>query len=114
MWFLVRGRRLKGFKFRRQHPIGPYVADFCCKKPRLVVELDGSQHLRQGEEDAKRTEFLEAWGYQVLRFWNNDVLSNTDAVLEVILNKLMELSERPSPCPLPDLGEGKEDRMENL
>ena len=82
LWFHLRDRRLGSYKFRRQVTIDPYIVDFLCIEKRLVVEADGSQH---GEEmDAHRTAFLERQGYRVIRFWNSDVLSNTDGVLEAI------------------------------
>ncbi|MES3154175.1 endonuclease domain-containing protein [Sphingomonas faeni] len=84
IWLAVRNRRLGGFKFREQHTIGDhYVADFTCLEAMLIVELDGSQH--DPKIDAPRTAFLEAKGYQVLRFWNNDIIENRDGVLETII-----------------------------
>jgi len=85
LWFRLRDRRLNELKFRRQMPIKSYVVDFCCESARLVVELDGGQHAERGIEDTKRTADLEAYGYLVLRFWNNDVLSNIDGVLKTIV-----------------------------
>lgn len=85
IWYRVRGGRLAGLKFRRQHPCGPYVADFVCEEKSLVIEIDGGQHASHAARDMKRTKFLEAQGYRVLRFWNNEVLGNLDGVLEVIL-----------------------------
>ena len=85
VWQHLRDRRLGGFKFRRQHPIGRYVVDFVCLECRLVVELDGSQHMVNRTADAKRTRDLVQAGYRVLRFWDNDVLRNTGAVLASIL-----------------------------
>jgi very-short-patch-repair endonuclease len=76
---------LLGLKFRRQHPIGPFVADFACPERGLVIELDGSQHLEQRTADAERTRSLESLGFRVLRFWNNQVLRETEAVLATIL-----------------------------
>jgi len=79
-----------------------FVVDFCCPDARLVVELDGGQHADRVEEDANRTKDLEASGYLVLRFWNNDVMRNTDGVLEAILSTLSQQSpEPPHPTPLP-------------
>jgi very-short-patch-repair endonuclease len=75
---------MEGVKFRFQSPVGPYVADFLCVEARLIVELDGGQHGRQIEKDAQRTLELEAAGYTVIRFWNNEVLANTEGVLETI------------------------------
>ena len=75
-------------KFRRQHPIGPYFADFCCVEERLVIELDGSQHATQLNYDRERTAFLIKRGYRVLRFWNNELLREREAVLEKIRSAL--------------------------
>src|SRR5205809_1079301 len=88
LWFCLRDRRLAGFKFRRQMPVDRYVVDFCCEASRLVIELDGGQHAVRSVQDAERTAALEAQGYLVLRFWNNDVLQNIDGVLESILATL--------------------------
>ncbi len=85
LWFQLRDRRLNGLKFRGQMPIKSYVVDFCCKSARLIVELDGGQHGEHSPEDAKRTADLEAFGFLVLRFWNNDVLSNIGGVVESII-----------------------------
>ena len=86
LWSRLRDRRLAGHKFRRQHPIGPYIADFACPDARLVIELDGGQH--SPETDAARTAYIEEQGYMVLRFWNNEALGNPDGVLETILQWL--------------------------
>jgi very-short-patch-repair endonuclease len=85
LWFRVRDRRLNGLKFRRQVPIGSYIVDFCCEAARLIVELDGGQHIGHAAQDAIRTADLEARGYLVLRFWDNDVIHNIDGVLETIV-----------------------------
>ena len=92
IWRHLRNRGLAGYKFRRQYPIGPYIADFACLEIGLVVEIDGGQHAERADDDAKRTKFIEAQGYKVLRFWNHDVLRETEAVLNVILNVLNGLS----------------------
>ena len=84
IWYLLRGRHLADFKFRRQHPIGPYVVDFVCLAHKLVIELDGSQHATD-PNDLRRDAFLHRSGYRVLRFWNNEALSHTAAVCESIL-----------------------------
>ena len=81
LWFRLRDRRLMGMKFRRQMPVASYVVDFCCEAARLIIELDGGQHNEHPEKDARRTAVLEAQGYLVLRFWNNDVLRNTEGCL---------------------------------
>ena len=83
LWQRLRNHQL-GMKFRRQHRIGGYIVDFACLEAGVVVELDGSQHLEQVEADTERTAFLEAHGMKVLRFWNDDVLLRTDAVLDAI------------------------------
>lgn len=84
LWGLLRGRRLCGIKFRRQHAIGPYVADFFCEKAKLVVELDGESHTGQGIADAQRTAFLESRGLRVIRVANDDLLRDSDAVATYI------------------------------
>ena len=85
LWERVRNRRLGGLKFRRQHPLGPYIVDFYCAEHRLVVEVDGPIHEGQKERDALRAEYLEMYGYRVLRFMNEDVLTDIEGVLERIL-----------------------------
>jgi very-short-patch-repair endonuclease len=107
LWLRLRDRRLNGWKFKRQVPIDRYVADFCCPDARLIIELDGGQHTMTEEADAKRTAFLESSGYLVLRFWNNDVLKNTDAVLEEILATLPQAPSAPHPDPLPSGERGR-------
>ena len=92
LWSKLRDRQLRGTKFRRQHPVGPFVADFCCPQRKLVVELDGGQHAEEVAADHKRSRFLEEQGYRVLRFWNHDVLQNTEAVLERIAEALNDLT----------------------
>lgn len=82
-WLAVRDRRLGEFKFRFQHSVFPRVADFACLDAGVIVEIDGSQHAE--EKDRRRTELLEARGFAVLRFWNCDILTNLDGVLEVVL-----------------------------
>jgi very-short-patch-repair endonuclease len=88
LWRHLRNRQLGGFKFRRQHSFPPYIVDFVCIEKRLVVELDGGQHANATEADERRTKFLEHKGFSVVRFWNNDALGNTEAVLERILELL--------------------------
>jgi len=79
LWYHLRDNRMSGIKFRRQHPIPPYIVDFCCIEQHLVIELDGSQHTTT--VDARRTQSLQAQGWRVVRYWNHDVLTRTDAVL---------------------------------
>jgi very-short-patch-repair endonuclease len=100
LWFRLRDRRLGGLKFPRQVPVGRYVVDFCCESARLIVELDGGQHAERSAEDAKRTADLDAYGFLALRFWNVDVLSNLDGVLETIVAAASQ--EPPHPSPLPN------------
>jgi len=88
LWARLRAHRMKGVHFRAQHAIGNYVVDFCAARKKLIIELDGSQHLEQTEYDAERTRFLESKGYKVIRFWNNDVSNNMDEVLNVIWDTL--------------------------
>jgi len=104
LWCHLRDRRLANFKFRRQRSFGPYFADFACLEAKLVVELDGGQHVEAAGYDENRTRFIEAQGYRVLRFWNNEALAQTDAVRERILQALQE--DNPHPSPLPQAGEG--------
>jgi very-short-patch-repair endonuclease len=87
LWSALRDRRLKGYRFRRQHPIGNYIVDFACTEHRLIVEADGGQHA-DNQADRCRTARLEAEGWRMLRFWNNDILSNANGVAETILRAL--------------------------
>lgn len=89
LWEHLRGRRLSGYKFRRQVVIDPYIVDFVCFDAKLIVELDGSQHLERQKEDEERTAYLTAMGYRVLRFWNHEVLNDMDAVKDRIRSVLV-------------------------
>jgi very-short-patch-repair endonuclease len=84
LWEFLRKRRIEGYKFRRQQPMGSYIVDFICFEKRLIIELDGGQHATNKQYDHDRTAWLSARGYRVLRFWNNEVLTNTNGVLTVI------------------------------
>ncbi len=88
LWLHLRKNQMDGHAFRRQCAIGPYVLDFFCYEKSVAIELDGSQHAEQVAHDAKRTAWLESRGIKVLRFWNNQVLNETDAVKEAILQAL--------------------------
>jgi len=88
LWSCLRARQIEGAKFVRRYPIGPQIADFACREVRLVIELDGGQHA-DSTTDAARTELIEAYGYTVIRFWNNDVLAHTGGVLEEIRQALL-------------------------
>ena len=89
LWKLLRGRQLEGYKFRRQHPIGRYIVDFACVEHRLVLEADGGQHM-DNPADATRTLWLNEAGWRVVRFWNNDIVSNPEGVLLTLMNQLRE------------------------
>jgi very-short-patch-repair endonuclease len=102
LWFRLRGRRLAGLKFKRQVPVDRYVADFLCSDGKLIVEIDGGQHDQQRERDSIRTATLEAMGYLVLRFWNSDIMQNTEGVLQDILSTVSQSRfDPPHPNPLP-------------
>ncbi len=88
LWSRLRGRRFDGIKFKRQVPIADYIVDFIALDLKLIIEVDGGQHDERAAYDAERTRILQEWGYHVIRFWNNDVLSNIDGVLEVIMQEL--------------------------
>lgn len=103
LWRHLRDRGLLGHKFRRQHAIGGFIADFICIEAMLIVEADGGQHADHTDEDAQRTRDLAALGYRVLRFWNDDMLLRTDAVLEVVIEAL---KAHPHPNPSPACGRG--------
>ena len=85
LWHELRNRQLLGYRFKRQHPIGPYIVDFVCLEQKLVVELDGGQHLESVEYDKERSSYLNDMGLTVARFWNNQVLAEMDGVKEAIL-----------------------------
>jgi len=89
LWSRIRNDQL-GVNFRRQHAVGNYIPDFVCIQKKLIIELDGGQHLEQKEYDAERTKYLESQGYRVLRFWNNDVTNNLETVLAEIWNVIQE------------------------
>ena|SRR6476660_31392 len=86
----LRAHRLNGIHFRNQHAIGNYIVDFCAPRKKLIIELDGSQHLKQQEYDARRTAYSESRGYKVIRFWNNEVMKNVEGVLLTVSQKLEE------------------------
>ena len=91
LWFRLRRHQL-GVKFRRQHPLGSFIADFACLDPKLLIEIDGSQHAQQTTHDTMRDEFFQRQGFVVLRFDANEALSNTEGVLEVIYDALGALT----------------------
>jgi very-short-patch-repair endonuclease len=95
LWSRIRRHQLDGFRFRRQQPIGSYVVDFFCPEARLILEVDGGQHAIDEVRDTARTQWLEAHGYRVLRFWNHDVLANTDGVVATIRQALQSSRSLP-------------------
>lgn len=97
LWSVLRRSQLEGLKFRRQHPIPPYVADLCCIEKKLVVELDGSQHNVQS--DGPRSKALQSQGWRIIRFWDHDVLLATEAVVEAIWNAACEPYPHPNLSP---------------
>ena len=97
LWRRLRNRQVLGLRFRRQHPILGFIADFACIDVRLVIELDGGQHAEARSRDLRRTEILESAGYRVLRFWNHDVLASTEDVLAEIVRQVLT-PPQPSPA----------------
>ncbi|MHB8536049.1 MAG: endonuclease domain-containing protein [Sulfuricaulis sp.] len=105
LWYHLRAHRLFGTKFKRQKPIGPYIADFACPALRLVIEIDGGQHSEEVKYDRLREIWLHKRGYTVLRFWNNEVMENMEGVLERIAAAVK--NQAPSPLsPSPASGRG--------
>lgn len=102
LWMLLRSRRMAGAKFWRQHPVGRYILDFYCVEEKLAVELDGGQHGEAVDYDEQRDNWLRAQGIRVLRFWNNQMLTETEAVMEVIYQAVVEET-----TPLQQAGEGR-------
>ena len=103
LWRHLRFRQIDGFKFRRQRPIGPYIVDFVCLEKKLIIELDGGQHAEQKQYDARRDSWLTSQGYEVLRFWNHDVLTRIDDVRDAIFRAVTE----PPSLSSPEAGEDK-------
>ncbi len=99
LWRALSSRKADGLRFRRQHPIGIYIVDFICLERRLVVEVDGSQHAEEAQiaNDERRTAWLNIEGYRVLRFWANEVMSNTEGVIATIVDVAQFLPERGTP-----------------
>ncbi|MGH6628316.1 MAG: endonuclease domain-containing protein [Burkholderiales bacterium] len=106
-WRFLRLRQLGGHRFRRQVPIGIYIADFACLEAKLVIELDGGQHQENVRYDQRRERQIEARGFRVLRFWDNEVFQQTQAVLEVIARTLDQLSPHPDLPPQAGEGDGR-------
>lgn len=97
IWHLVRARQIDGYRFRRQVPIGRYIADFACHEARLIIEVDGGQHDPAARDEIERSGFLETEGYRLLRVWNNEVLQNPEGVWTAIASVLAEASPHPNP-----------------
>jgi len=106
LWRHLRDRRLGGYKFRRQYPFGRYVVDFVCIEQRVIVEVDGGQHINQAKYDVRRANYLNRIGFTVLRYWDDDALLRTEDVLENILMHMATIKRAsPHPNPLPASGE---------
>jgi very-short-patch-repair endonuclease len=103
VWWCLRNRRLNGFKFRRQHAIGTYIADFFCAECKLIVELDGDSHAGQQDKDEERTAWFASQGYSVVRYYNQDVHEHLEAVLSAILREceMRSVNSGTSPSPPP-------------
>jgi very-short-patch-repair endonuclease len=102
LWHQLSARKVAGTRFNRQVPIGPFICDFVARSIKLVIEVDGSQHERNAEADQRRTKFLEAQGYKVIRFWNNDVIERIEGVLQEIERVIADMpsnTDMPSPDP---------------
>ncbi|MCX8051232.1 MAG: DUF559 domain-containing protein, partial [Chlorobi bacterium] len=113
LWRLLRNRGIEGAKFRRQHPIPPYVLDFYCHELKLAIEVDGGQHneAQQRKRDEERTAFLESRGIRVLRFWNREVLHETEGVLQAIYQAIVERRQEVLPSPPAPLPQGEGDYL---
>ena|SRR5438874_2110197 len=98
-WYRLRQRQLGGHRFRRQVPLGQYIVDFVCLERRLILEFDGGQHAERVTYDEQRTRWLERQGFRVMRFWNNEVLQEWEAVEQVILEALEKATPHPNPPP---------------
>ncbi len=107
LWERLRRSRIDGFRFRQQAPIGKYIVDFVCFEAKLVVELDGGQHVEQATYDAKRTGWLETQGFRILRFWNNEVFENIEGVEEVV-QVALHSGDVAHPLPDPPPSRGRE------
>jgi very-short-patch-repair endonuclease len=108
LWYHLRAHRLMGLKFRRQKPLGRYIVDFLCHECRLIIEVDGGQHATQTAYDQARDVWLREQGYQVLRFWNHEVMQELDGVLE----RIRSVVEPSPPAPPPHAGEGSKSLVE--
>lgn len=105
LWYRLRAHRLQGFKFKRQKPLGPFIVDFVCMEYKVVIEVDGGQHQDHAGYDQARDKWLRQQGFEVLRFWNNEVMGNLEGVLEVIHSVLLSRALSPGPSPASGRGE---------
>lgn len=96
LWSKLRSKQLMGLKFRRQHPLGPYIVDFVCLEKNIIIEIDGGQHVLDVDKDSSRDEWLKSEGFEVLRYWNNEVLKETSNVLDDIQRRM---PDHPPPTP---------------
>lgn len=108
LWSRLKGAQLAGLKFSRQMPIAGFICDFVCRSRKLVIEVDGSQHVDAAGYDALRTEKIEAQGYRVIRFWNNDLTGNLEGVLQMIANAAFGDEVEPTPLPPSRKREGEQ------
>ena len=106
LWRHLRNRELGGLKFKRQYPVGPFIVDFICVEKNVVIEVDGGQHADNEELDLQRSAYLNKMGYRVLRFWNNEVLQETEAVLTAIF-AILANGKQNSPSPQPSHPSGE-------
>ena len=106
LWSRLKGKQIHGYKFRRQFPLGPYIVDFVCLEAKLIVEVDGGQHAEQRQKDEQRDKWLVSQNFRVLRFWDNDVLRQTDEVVDTIVQTL---NNTPTPT-LPRKGGGRTEK----
>jgi very-short-patch-repair endonuclease len=111
IWYYLRNRRLLGHKFVREHVIGHYIADFVCREKKIIIEIDGGQHMDAIEYDEQRTRYLERRGYRVLRIWNHDVFKNIQGVMDSVLS-LLESVPLPPPSSPALLPQGRREPIE--
>ena len=111
LWARLRGRRYAGIKFRRQQPVGKYIADYYCADAKIILELDGDSHVGRERLDTRRDAWFASEGIKVIRVWDNEIFTNLDGVLELIFNTFRERQTFPlTPNPSPPLGRGEPNR----
>ena len=115
LWSRLRMKQMEGLKFRRQQPVDNYIVDFVCFENRIIIEVDGGQHAAGNKKDRERDTYLKQYGFKVLRFWNNEVLQNTNAVLAVIReNCLSHPPPLSSPARVEELKKSRERKVTHL